>query len=137
MNIPVIHPDEPLKETAEILLPRYNYTSVPDVNIKDCSIYQRGQYIVVEYDNVIYEREAVGNYCYIEDALHWMNPEKPAKWKTLKRLLTFRRAIRECTAQWMNLEDLYQIDDLSLQQYNEFIKVARVYDKRHHGAVTF
>lgn len=137
MKIPIINEDETINETAIILNERYHYKTIPNVNLKDCSIYQRGKYIVLEYDNVIYHREVIGNYCYIENALHWMNPDKPGKWKTLERLITFRQAIRECTAQGMGLEDLYQIKDLSLNQYNKFIKTARFFDERHHGSVTF
>ena len=139
--IPLVHPDEPTEDTVKW----HDANWVEDgfnekkILLSDCKIYQRGNYIIIEVPGgkVAY-REHIGNYCYILDAIEYMKPEVLAEWKTLQRLTTFRQAIRECTAQGMGIEDLYQIDKgINFEEYNEFIKVARVYDKRHHGSLTF
>lgn len=109
---------------------------IPKVPTTDCRIYQRGKYIIIEYNDQVQYWEHIGYYCYLEDALYYMNPDQPAKWKTLDRLITLRQAIRENTAQWMCLEDLL-FEGMTLKDYDTFIGIARVYDKRHHGHETF
>ena|SRR5579872_2461385 len=139
MTFPVINADESTDVTIKWLDENYDRAEQEGVLLSECKIYQRGKYIVVEFGNGkigYYEHD--GKYCYILDAIEYMKPEVPAKWKTLDKLATFRQAIRECTAQGMGLEDLYQFGEgITQEQYKEFISVVRVYDKRHHGSVTF
>lgn len=139
--IPVLNPDEPTDITVKWHDENWidKKTSTKKILLSECKIYQRGNFIIIEVPGgkVAY-REHVGQYCYILDAIQYMMPETPGTWKTLDKLTTFRQAIRECAAQGMGLEDMYQIDrGISQEQYKEFIKVARVYDKRHHHAITF
>ncbi|MFZ1806374.1 MAG: hypothetical protein WAU36_04085 [Cyclobacteriaceae bacterium] len=135
MKLEILNPDEPVKETKAFLDKNF-VTNTTKALLEQCRIYQRGEYIVIDFKDKVYYYEHVGAYCYIEDAIHYMNPEKPAKWKTLERLITFRQALRENTAQGMGLDDLLN-ENISEGGFTEFITVARMYDKRHHGTVTF
>lgn len=105
-------------------------------NLSECKIYKRGQYFILEHAGIIHYWEHDGNYCYLQDAIHYMNPDKPAKWKTLNKLITFRQAIRENNAQWMALDDLLK-ENITEREFVQFINTARVFDKRHHGTETF
>jgi hypothetical protein len=113
-----------------------SFGPAPRVPLTDCYIYQRGKYILIEYNLQVQYWEHIGYYCYLEDALYYMRPDLPAKWKTLDRLLIFRQALRENTAQWMCLEDMLH-ENMSQKEFETFIGIARVYDKRHHGHETF
>jgi hypothetical protein len=54
----------------------------------------------------------------------------------LDRLQIFRQAISENSAQGMGLKDLLHVN-MSQKEFETFIGIARVYDKRHHGHKTF
>lgn len=135
MKLEIINPDESWQITQEFIDSRYR-SDGREVLLSEASIYQRGKYIIVEYNEQVYYSEHVGHYCYIEDALHYINPDRPAKWKTIGRLITLRQAVRENTAQWMGLDDLLK-ENISFKDYQKFIRTARVFDERHHGSVTF
>jgi len=140
MVFPVIFEDETTQETQSWIASNGVLSrDVKDYPLSDCKIFQRGKYVIIataEGKVAYYEHD--GDYCYILEAIEFMKPERPAKWKTIGRITTFRQAIRENRAQGMALEDLYRYDDgITFSQYKEFISVARVYDRRHHGSVTF
>jgi hypothetical protein len=136
MKLQVFNEEESWEETSKFIESKWTDSSGVDVLLSASSIYQRGKYIIVEYAEQVYYSEHNGHYCYIEDALNYINPERPAKWKTVSRLITFRKALRENTAQGMGLDDLLK-ENISFKDYQKFIRIARVFDERHHGSVTF
>lgn len=136
MKIEIINADE--EEKTTIVFINESFSLLPDSNIMlvDCRFYQRGKYMIVEYLDKVYYWEHVGEHCYLVDAIHYMNLDLPARWKTLRRLITFRQAIRENYAQGMGLEDLLK-ENITWSAFNEFIDTARLYDKRKYGVQTF
>lgn len=136
MKISITNSEEPILETEKFIDENYCNDYRPDILLSDCQIYQRGKFLIIEHEGKIYYSEHAGIYCYLEDAIHFMNPDKPKKWKTLERLTTFRQAIRENYAQGMGLDDLLH-ENISFSTFKEFMKVSRVFDKRHHGQETF
>lgn len=147
MRYELINPDESIEATREYISQNQNW-DVPnqryrkpeaeniDPPLTECKIYKRGRYFIIEHNGIVHYDEHDGKYCYIEDALHYMNPDRPAKWKTLQKLITFRQAIRENNAQWMALDDLLK-ENITEKEFKDFINTARVFDKRHHGQETF
>ncbi len=108
--------------------------------LKDCKIYQRGVFLIIEYKNIIHFWENINSrYRYFEKAIHLMQIDRDAKWKTLKRLISFRQAIRETEVNCMGyLEDLLSEDkELTFKTYQEFMRLARKHDVKHHGIHTF
>ncbi|MGV3464147.1 MAG: hypothetical protein ACO1OT_02505 [Heyndrickxia sp.] len=69
-----------------------NLVPTPRVPLTYYYIYQRGKYILVEYNLQVHYWEHIGHGCYLEEALYYMEPDKPASWKTLDRLVIFRQA---------------------------------------------
>ncbi len=64
-----------------------------------------GKYILIQHgENILYS-EHIGEFCCILIAIEILEIHKPAAWKTVKRLITLRQAIRENNAQAMGLED--------------------------------
>ena len=65
-----------------------------------------------------------------------MNPSKRADWKNLRELLSFRAVIREATVQRTEFCKILYVD-ISKQDYDEFMILAREQDRLHHGVNTF
>lgn len=108
------------------------------LNTHDVEIIKRGQYWTILHDNVIiYHEWHNPNYPFFEDAIHFINPDKKKKWKTVRELMTFRQAIREATVQGYITTEDYLYENIKKVDYDQFLRVARKYDKFHHGIVTF
>lgn len=144
MKYQVINPEEDLKKTHELV--SLNWKSfAPEwrqkkhsLNTAECQIYKRGQMWIVEHDGVIlYYETHVENYPFFEMALHFMNPGKVRKWKTVGELITFRQAIREATVQGTDYVDTILEEPLTEKIYRKFMKFARAHDLIHHGEYTF
>jgi uridine phosphorylase len=66
-----------------------------------------------------------------------MNSDNVKKWKTVRALITFRQAIRDASVQGYVVTEDYLYENISKVDYDTFLRVARKYDKMHHGSVTF
>lgn len=128
---------EILSTTVCYLEKRYSDKNLSKINTADCNIYVRGQYWVIEYEGkVIYYEYHQPRYPFFETALHWMNPVKTAKWKTVQNLTSFRQAIREDTVNWRGLTELIE-PPLTYKGFIHFMKLSRSADLLHHGQYTF
>lgn len=142
MRYEVINPSEARLETLKIIEQsdtdfRCDKTQI---NAADCDIYLRGETWIIEYEGVIiYEEYRSERYPFFEQAIHYMNPSIKADWKTVSELTTFRNAIRETTVATMFggdlLEELYE--NITKEDYDQFMIGARDLDKMHHGVNTF
>lgn len=110
-----------------------------NANLQDCKIYQRGKYLIIEYNDIIHYWEYIDNpYNFFEQAIHYMELEKPAKWKTLERLIDLRMAIRQTEVNCCGfVETILDENKMSLNTYNYFMRLARKQDLEHHGTHTF
>ncbi len=61
-------------------------------NLSECKIFRRGKYLIVEHNDIIHEYER-NNKCFLQQALELMELEKPAEWKTIEKLNSFRLAL--------------------------------------------
>jgi hypothetical protein len=85
--------------------------------------------------DIIEEESTETPYRYMESAWGILIRGQSAKWKTVDMLRTLRQAIREATAQMMNV-DIPQ-PGASERTVRKFLAIARHYDAIHHGQVTF
>ena len=138
MKYEVINPDEDIIVTRELLEGYYKDPLEKwKINAADCRIFMRGQVWIIEHEGeVLYYETHSEAYPFFENAFHYMNVEKRAKWKTLGELITFRNAIREATVQGTDYCDLLE-EPLSEKTYREFMRFARAHDLIHHGSHTF
>lgn len=117
---------------------KVDFKTVKDTPLSECRIYQRGVYLIVEYNGIVfYWEHNRSSTNYLDTACTMLRPDKPAKWKTLGILMSLRQCCRECIAQGWNIEDRYMIEGITRQQCLEFLSIGRKYDKQHHGQATF
>ena len=106
--------------------------------ISESTIYWRGQYLIVEYEDIIHYWEMDGHYCYMKQAIDLFRIDIPAKWKTVDKLISLRMAIRQTEVNLCGyVDDLLVGKRMSLKLYNQFMKLARQQDLEHHGVHTF
>lgn len=106
--------------------------------LTDCGIYWRGRYLIVEHDSIIHYWEHNGEYCYFKKAVDLMQLDKPAKWKTIDKLIAFRQAIRQTEVNLCGFVDRLLIEKpLTYALHKEFMALAREQDFEHHGQHTF
>jgi len=150
-KIKELHPDEPWEETVKYIeskrdwnvekqeyrlsdkeLKRHN-----NANLNDCEIYWRGKYLILEYDGIIHYWDSFP-YCFFKQAVEFMELEKPAKWKTLKKLISLRMGIRQTEVNACGYVDtILENERMTLSLYQKFMRFARAHDLRHHGSHTF
>ncbi len=139
LKLTVLNPDEEPLKTMAILdrhasQNRFESEHLISINVADCNIFQRGKYIVIEYNQEVYYSEHIGTYCYIANAIDLIKPAIRKEWKNLARLLKLRQALRENTAQAMGLDHILA-EGLTLHTYNLFVSNARALD--HHPTTYF
>lgn len=142
MKYMTIAPSEDIVVTRAYLQARSTEAyNLKEINCAECDIYMRGQVWAVEYENkILYYETHVENYPFFENAFHYLNCEKYAKWKTVDTLITFRNAIREATVQGTDYCERFLEDEekpLTKEMYREFMSYARAHDFIHHGSHTF
>jgi hypothetical protein len=74
----------------------------------------------------------------LKQAVEFIEPEKPAEWKTLEKLIDFRMAIRQTEVNGCGyVETLLEGEKMTLKLYQKFMRLARKQDMQHHGSHTF
>lgn len=132
-----INQHEELSFTVRQLEKKYDCHNSESINTADCDIYKRGEFWVIEYQSkVLYYEYHHPDYPFFEMALHYMNPSKVARWKTVENLTCFRQTIREDAVNWRGLIDTIE-EPLTLKQFSRFMAMAREDDFQHHGQYTF
>lgn len=67
-----------------------------------------------------------------------MQLEKPAKWKTLDKLISLRMGIRQTEVNGCGyVEAILEDEEMTLKLYQKFMRLARAHDIQHHGSPTF
>jgi hypothetical protein len=109
------------------------------VPLTECEIYQRGDYIILEHNKIVHYWEfADSNYPYFQMAIELIELDKPKKWKTLDKLISFRAAIRQTEVNCCGyVDDIIRGNKMTLKLFNEFMFLARKQDYEHHGSHTF
>lgn len=106
-------------------------------NLSECSIYWRGDYLILEHNNMVHYWDSFP-YCFLKQAVEFMELEKPAKWKTLDKLIDLRKGIRQTEVNWCGFVDLLLVDHpMTFKLYNQFMALCRAQDLQHHGSHTF
>lgn len=154
MKIQIINPTESIDNTNEFIDQNRNWSvekqeyklSEKFLNFQkltDCDLYQRGEYIILQYKNtVLYWEKANTYYPYFQEAIAYLELEKPRKWKTAGRLIALRQAIRETSANLAFPYDLLHNENgskktMTLNRYEMLMEYARTIDLEHHGYNTF
>ena len=103
------------------------------VNIFDAKIYLRGQYFIVEYNNMVHywEHSALKNFTRAYELLIG----KKEDWKTIAILSKLASSLREIKASGSIL--LINEVEFNKKICESVIKVARYIDFSHHGKHTF
>lgn len=106
-------------------------------NLSECKIYWRGKYLILEHDDTIHYWDSFP-YCFLKQAVEFMELDKYHKWKTLDKLIDLRMAIRQTEVNGMGyVEDLLQGQEMTLSLFKKFMKLSRIQDLQHHGSHTF
>ena len=106
-------------------------------NIEECKIYWRGEYLILEHDDIIHYWDSFP-YCFLKQAVEFIEPEKPAKWKTLDKLIDLRMGIRQTEVNLCGyVETLLEGEKMTLKLYTKFMRLCRAQDLQHHGDHTF
>jgi len=109
---------------------------ISKINLKDCDIYWRGDYLIVSHNNIIFYWENNGGH--LKKAVELLNLESEKKWKTLDKLISFRCAIRETEVNCLGLvENIFEDENMTLIRFNSFMTLAKAHDILHHGTRTF
>ncbi|MCC5916778.1 MAG: hypothetical protein JJU02_05560, partial [Cryomorphaceae bacterium] len=105
-------------------------------NLSNCQIFWRGNYLIVEHNGFVHYWDSFP-YCYLKQAVEFMEIEKPAKWKTIDKLISLRMGIRQTEVNYCGYVDQYFGRKMTLKLYNLFMTLARAHDVNHHGSPTF
>jgi hypothetical protein len=148
MEIIVTHKNEAAPETMRFIESKRNWDMAnqryryPDAenckaNLADCKIYWRGEYLIVEHEDIIHYWDSFP-YCFLKQAVEFMEVEKPAKWKTLDKLIALRMGIRQTEVNHCGYVDgILMGKKMTLSLYTTFMRMARQQDFQHHGSHTF
>lgn len=148
-TIPVTYENEPASETMQFIESKRNWdvanqcyrkpeAELSKANVADCKIYWRGEYLILEDNDGIIQYWDSFPYCFLKQAVELMQLEKPAKWKTIDKLIEFRCAIRQTEVNLCGyVESLLEGENLTLLLYNKFMRLCRAQDYQHHGSHTF
>lgn len=108
-----------------------------NTNLSECKIYWRGKYLIVEHNDMVHYWDSFP-YCFLKQSIEFMELEKPAKWKTIDKLISLRMGIRQTEVNWCGyVESLLKGEKMTLALYNKFMRLARAHDILHHGSNTF
>jgi len=114
-----------------------------EIEVNECEIQKEGGTYIVRYGNeVVYHDWYSEKYDWLGCAFSALSAMDKKFWN-LDTLVTLRHALREDYAQGWNIQDdmiwtfIDENKKLTKKQYNMFISMARVNDKKHHGCYTF
>ena len=124
-------------EKQEYRLSKEELNAAYNTNIEKCKIYWRGKYLVLELNDIVHYWDSFP-YCFLKQAVEFIEPDKPAGWKTLDKLIDFRMAIRQTEVNHCGYVDTLLVDEkMTSKLYNKFMRLARKQDLQHHGSHTF
>jgi len=116
---------------------RLTEKEVCKVRLSDCQIYWRGDYLILEHQNIVHYWDSFP-YCFLKQAVELMELDKPKKWKTLDKLISFRKAIRQTEVNDCGfVDDIFEGKKMSEKRFHDFMRLARSQDLAHHGSHTF
>lgn len=106
-------------------------------NLSDCKIFWRGEYLIIEHNDIVHFWDSFP-YCFLKQAVEFMELEKPAKWKTIEKLLDLRNAIRQTEANLCGYVETILVGEImTVKLFRKFMRLARAQDVQHHGSHTF
>jgi|GEM_PF-2286036 len=106
-------------------------------NLSECQIYWQGEYLILEHNHIIHYWDCFP-YCFLKQAVEFIEPDKSAKWKTLDKLISLRCGIRQTEVNHCGyVDEILEGKKISLKRYREFMKLAKAQDYAHHGSYTF
>jgi len=106
-------------------------------NLSDCEIYWRGEYLILQHENIVHYWDSFP-YCFLIQAVELMELDKPKKWKTLDKLISFRCAIRQTEVNHCGfVNDIFEGNNMTRKRFDSFMQLARSQDLWHHGSHTF
>lgn len=106
-------------------------------NLSKCKIYFRGKYLLLEHNNTVHYWDS-NPYCFLKQAVVFMQLEKPAKWKTIGKLISLRMGIRQTEVNGCGyVETILEGEKMTYKLYRKFMRIARAQDYHHHGSHTF
>lgn len=106
-------------------------------NLSECKIFWRGEYLIVEHNDMVHYWDSFP-YCFLKQAVEFMELEKPAKWKTIEKLISLRMGIRQTEVNCCGyVETILEGEKMTLKLYRKFMRFARAQDLQHHGSHTF
>jgi hypothetical protein len=124
-------------EKQEYRLTKEELNAANNANIEECKIHWRGEYLLLEHDGIVHYWDSFP-YCFLKQAVEFFEPENPAKWKTLDKLIAFRMAIRQTEVNHCGyVETLLEGEKMTLKLYQKFMRFARAHDLQHNGNHTF
>lgn len=147
--IPTTYKDEPAKETMRFIDSKRNWdvekqqyrrgeeAEKCNANLRDSKIYWRGEYLIVEHDDIIHYWDSFP-YCFLKQAVEFMDLDSPADWKTVDNLIALRMGIRQTEVNACGyVEEILQGKKMTLALYKKFMRLARAQDLQHHNSHTF
>lgn len=106
-------------------------------NLSDCKIYWRGEYLILQHNDMVHYWDSFP-YCFLNQAVEFMELDKPAKWKTMDKLMDLRMGIRQTEVNGCGyVETILEGNKMTLRLYRRFMMFARAQDLQHHGSHTF
>lgn len=124
-------------EKQEYRLSEEQLKAARNANLEGCEIYWRGEYLLLEHNGIVHYWDSFP-YCFLKQAVEFIEPEKPAKWKTLDNLIAFRMAIRQTEVNCCGYVDtLLEGEKMTLKLFQKFMRLSRAQDLQHHGEHTF
>lgn len=151
-NLPITFEHETAAETSAFIDTKRNwdvagqrYKIPPEVeseierntNLSECKIYWRGKFLIVEHDDIIHYWDSFP-YCFLKQAVEFMDLGNTATWKTLDKLIALRMGIRQTEVNHCGyVEAILVGKKMTLSIYNVFMRLARAQDLKHHGSHTF
>lgn len=106
-------------------------------NLSECQIYWQGEYLILEHNHIIHYWDCFP-YCFLKQAVEFIEPDKSAKWKTLDKLISLRCGIRQTEVNHCGyVDEILEGKKISLKRYREFMRLAKAQDYAHHGSYTF
>lgn len=151
-TIPVIHEKEVAADTMHFIDSKRNwnvekqqYRIPPEkekeiertTNLSECKIYWRGEYLIIECNDMVHYWDS-HHYCFLKQAVEFMQLEKPAAWKTVNKLLALRMGIRQTEVNGCGyVDEILKGNEMTIALYNRFMRMARAQDLSHHGSHTF
>ena len=117
--------------------PEKEYEIERTTNLSDCKIFWRSIYLIIEHNDMVHYWDCLP-YCFLKQAVEFMELEKRAKWKTIDKLISLRMAIRQTEVNYCGyVDDILEREKMTLALHRKFMRLARAQDLQHHGINTF